>query len=238
MKAAGGRSEASLRSPCNKLFWVNFPKRSAGLLALLPTVFLLGCSSGDSSPQASTSATATRPASEHPRPYHSGGHELGALVVSGGGSSSFHVTGKHEKRPIGFGEEASPAELSQAATTLHDYLVARVEEAWPKACSQLSRRTREWVEDAATRRRLQGKGCAERLKGLKVPLTGGIEVESSEVEAFSLRAGGGTGFLFYRANEAPFVMRMEEEGGTWKVANVEQNALACEYCERSYNHIP
>jgi hypothetical protein len=154
-----------------------------------------------------------------------------------GGSSSFRVSGK-DNSAVSFGSEAARSDLEQAAAAVHGYLVARVKEEWPKACSYLSRSTKIWIEGAAVRKHLAGKGCAAHLDALDVPLTGGNDIESSEVEAGSLRTEDGRGFLFYRASAAPFRMRMEEEGGTWKVANAEQNALTCGYCDRSYNRIP
>lgn len=196
----------------------------------------IGCGGSDSDggepkPETTTAAQA------HPTIYRLQGHEIGPLVISPSSSSTYRVDGK-DNSAVSFGSEASQREMEQAATALHGYLVARVTEAWTKACSYLSAATKAWVDEAAARRGLGGNSCAARFAALKIPLTGGIEFEDSEVKGQSLRAKGRNGFLFYRANEAPFRMAVRKEDGEWKLANVEQNAVACLYCDRSYNRIP
>ncbi|HEY8082742.1 MAG TPA: hypothetical protein VIE64_04180 [Solirubrobacterales bacterium] len=144
--------------------------------------------------------------------------EVAVLKVSGGGSAQFREPGG-DNSVQNFGREASKAELTQAATVLHSYLVARAEKDWESACSYLSEgKVRELEQLAAQSSKLEGKGCAATLGALAIGIPQAASVAATEVDAASLRVGGKMTFLLYHgAHNTDYFALMTNEDGAWKV---------------------
>lgn len=144
--------------------------------------------------------------------------ETAPLEVSGGGSAQYRIKGGDNSIQE-FGEESDEAELEQAATALHDYLVARAGEDWPAACSHLARTITDQLGEIAARSdQLKGKGCAPILGALSPSLPATVRHESTIVDAGSLRLEDERAFLIYRgAEETNYAVLMEREDDAWKV---------------------
>lgn len=148
------------------------------------------------------------------------------LEVSGGGSEQYRTKGG-DNSVQEFGEEGEESELEEAATALHDYLVARAQEDWRTACANLARTVTDQLEMLATQSgNLTGKDCAGILAVLTPPLPATVRRESTVVDAGSLRFEGEQAFLIYRGAEGTeYVVVMAEEGGAWKVGALAATAL-------------
>ncbi len=143
------------------------------------------------------------------------------LEVSGGGSAQYRVKGGDNSIQE-FGEESDEADLEEAATALHGYLVARAGEDWAAACSRLAKTVKSQLDVLASRSgQLKGKGCAEILGALTPPLPAEVRRQSTVVDAGSLRTEDGRAFLIYRgAGETEYTVLMEQEDGAWKVGSL------------------
>jgi len=180
-------------------------KTLTALVISLALVALGGCGGSDE--------TATRSSAPPPKAPAKEEVEVGPLDMSPATSVTYR-TGHHTNVPV-FGKQASERELRQAATDVHDYVAARVEGDWPRACA--------YVSDGLVRR-LSARSkqddetdCATLLAELQVPGTGGSDYESSTVEVEDLRIKGERGYFLYAAAAAPFFTPVVNEGGAWKV---------------------
>jgi hypothetical protein len=153
-------------------------------------------------------------------PQASGSAPVAPLHVSGGGSGQFRVKGGDNSIEE-FGEESGAGELEEAAAALHDFFVARAEEDWRGACSQLSKNVAAELEQLASRSKSGKKGCPATLAGLTPPLPPAVQRESTVVDAGSLRLEGERAFLIYRgAEKAAYAINMAHEDGKWKVGSL------------------
>jgi len=149
------------------------------------------------------------------------------LKVSGGGSAQYRMPGG-DNSVQNFGEEGDDAELEEAATTLHDYLVARAEEDWPTACANLSKSVEEQLQGLASRAKgLAGKGCAAILRTLTPKLPASVRRESTIVDAGSLRLEGDQAFLLYKGAEGKvYTVLMAPEDGEWRVGTLSATPIS------------
>jgi hypothetical protein len=143
------------------------------------------------------------------------------LKVSGGGADQYRTEGG-DNSIQNFGEESEESELKEAATALHDYLVARADEDWPAACARLAKVVKDQLEALASRSdRLAGQGCDKILGALTPPLPAAVRRESTIVDAGSLRLEDEQSFLIYRgAEDTEYAVLMTEEAGGWKVGSL------------------
>lgn len=150
------------------------------------------------------------------------------LKVSGGGSAQYRVP-EGDNSIQEFGGESKETELEEAAAALHDYLVARAEEDWPAACTNLAKSAKEQLQALASRsKNLEGKDCAAILQALAPSLPASVRRESTIVDAGSLRLEGGRrAFLIYRGAEgAVYAVAMTPEDGGWRVASLAATPLS------------
>ncbi|HEX7245503.1 MAG TPA: hypothetical protein VF245_08070 [Solirubrobacterales bacterium] len=149
------------------------------------------------------------------------------LKVSGGGSAQYRAPGG-DNSVQNFGEESDETELEEAATALHDYLVARAGEDWTAACANLSKSVGEQLQTLASHSEgLSGKGCAAILGALTPKLPPSVRRESTIVDAGSLRLEGEQAFLIYRgAEEKTYTVLMAPEDGAWKVGSLAATPLS------------
>lgn len=149
------------------------------------------------------------------------------LKVSGGGSAQYRVP-DGDNSIQEFGGESKETELEEAAAALHDYLVARAEEDWPAACTNLAKSAKEQLQALASRsKNLEGKGCAAILQALAPSLPASVRRESTIVDAGSLRLEEGRAFLIYRGAEgAVYAVAMTPEDGGWRVNSLAATPLS------------
>ena len=161
-----------------------------------------GAGSGESGPPASAF---------HPKPHHD----------SGGGSAQFTVKGA-DNSVQEFGDEASEAELVQAATALHGFLDARAARNWAAACGYLSKATAQSISQLGAGGSGSGaKGCAANLAALTGKTPTATLREAAVADVGSLRTEGDRAFLIYRgAGGTVYAISMDREDGTWKVASL------------------
>lgn len=149
------------------------------------------------------------------------------LKVSGGGSAQYRVPGG-DNSVQNFGEESDETELEEAASALHDYLVARAGEDWAAACANLSESVEEQLQGLASRSKdLEGRGCAAILGALTPELPPAVRRESTIVDAGSLRLEDEQAFLIFRGAEGKtYTVLMAHEDGAWKVASLAATPLS------------
>jgi hypothetical protein len=181
--------------------------RLATALAALLLASALGGCGGDGDPGSTETPTAASNSSTAPP-------ATAPLNVSGGGSAQFRAKGGDNSVP-NYGSEAARSELTQAAETLHAYMVARAKHDWAKSCAYLSAEARKSAEQLAA---APGSDCASGLAAFSKGVTPSAARELTVIDAASLRADGPRGFLLYRgAGDTPFSMPMVREGETWTV---------------------
>jgi hypothetical protein len=221
--------------------------------AILAAGVLVACGdsgSGTTSSSSSNATAATRPASKQPRTEASSNGsgsstaqakskrsdgagessssvETAPLKVSGGGSAQYRVKGG-DNSVQDFGEESGESELEEAATSLHDFLVARAEEDWPTACSHLAQTVAQQLQQLVSQSgKLSNAGCTRILAALTPPLPPKVQRESTIVDAGSLRTEDGRAFLIYRGAEGTdYAIPMAQEGGAWKVGALAATPLS------------
>lgn len=153
--------------------------------------------------------------------------EPAPLKVTGGGSDQYRTPGG-DNSIQNFGEEGEESELEEAATVLHDYLVARAGEDWTAACASLASTVTDQLNVLASRSgQLEGKGCAAILGALTPPLPAAVRRESTIVDAGSLRLEDERAFLIYGgAKGTVYAVVMEQEDGAWKVGTLSATPIS------------
>lgn len=222
-------------------------------VAILAVATLVACGSSGSDTSASENSAGTTTApptsehsgteansngsgdgSSHTKPKKGGGSgesssnvETAPLKVSGGGSEQFRVKGG-DNSIQDFGEESGESELEGAATSLHDFLVARAEEDWPTACAHLAKTVKQQLKQLTSQSgKLSGAGCTGILAALTPPLPAKAQEESTIVDAGSLRTEGEQAFLIYRGAEGKaYAIPMKPEAGAWKVGGLAATPLS------------
>ncbi len=139
------------------------------------------------------------------------------LRVSGGGSEPFREPGG-DNSIQDFGEEGDEAELEEAATVVHNFLIARAGEDWGTACSLFSASMIKQLEQLASQsEQLKDRGCVAILGALTTPIPASARKAMTEMDAASLRRDGERGFLlFHGPAGVDYFMPMVQESG-WKV---------------------
>jgi hypothetical protein len=145
--------------------------------------------------------------------------QTGPLRVSARGIAPYEESGGDNSIEA-YGHEASHAELEQAATTVHEYLVARVAKDWADACSLSSAYLRRHIYELVTPRK--PTSCATVFKTLAPgePPIADTTREATEVDADSLRVAGDTGFLFFNAKTDGHKLIVVRDDGVWKPAGL------------------
>jgi len=147
----------------------------------------------------------------------SGGIETGPLRVSATGIAPFRERGRDNSIEE-YGHEASRAELEQAATLVHEYLVARVSKDWARACALSAPFLRQHIRVIYELVHPQKpRSCGEMLKTLAPgePPIADTTREATEVDAGSLQIEGDTGFLFFNAKTDGRKLIMARIGEIW-----------------------
>lgn len=217
-------------------------------LALAVVLALAGCGGGGGSSDTSTSApevTTTKGPKQQPRPKNEEAKEAQGekkQLPSGPPASAFHPKPHHDSgggsdqyvvkggdnSVQDYGQEASQAELEEAAAALHGFLDARAQGNWAAACGYLSAGARQsmvkLISKAAHR---QDLGCATVLAALSEEVPRANLREAAIADVGSLREEGDHAFLIYRgAKGLVFGISITREGDAWKLETLGGTPIA------------
>lgn len=188
-----------------------------GLLAV-------GCGA-DADSSEDTGPASAPSASLHPSKH---GGTIEPLRVSAAGTESLRVAGGDNSIQE-FGSEGEDGELQQAASAVHEFFVAKVEERWQRACLQLAATTVESLEQLATQSGRQGGGggCPDNLAELTGEVTPSLARALTAINAAALRLEGDRAFLLYTGppGSTAYAMPMAGGSGNWKPAAISGAAL-------------
>lgn len=153
----------------------------------------------------------------------SGRHAQAArkTLRSGAGAAAPFLVARGDNSIPTYGSEASGPQLTAAEAALSSYLAARAEGAWTRACSLISASVAKQLEalaGAAGANQSCATTYAKLSEGVPAaaradPLTGGLaalRIESPHAFALFVGSGG-----------QQYMMPLEEEGGGWKVTQIE-----------------
>jgi hypothetical protein len=158
--------------------------------------------------------------------------KVAQLHVSGGGSSHFNTKQGGDNSIQEFGGEADESELTEAAVTLHSYLVAFASDDWTKACSYMAKSLVENFKHLGAQAGSNDSSCAEGFAALYGATARSAETrhQITEVDAASLRREGEQAFLVYHGTAYDtgsyygvgdlYAIPMKQEEGRWKVGLV------------------
>ncbi len=170
------------------------------LAALLAVNLPIACGSG-------------KPASESGR---TAGIDIGPLRTPAGGSAQFRRVPGGGNGTEQYGHESDSANLKEAASAVHGYLVARAKRDWKVACSYVARAV---VEELRGFTSASPKSCPKMMASIAVgePRIADTAYEATEVIAGSFRVKGSYGYLFFNPRTNAAKMLMFREGREWKV---------------------
>jgi hypothetical protein len=145
---------------------------------------------------------------------------FGTLRIGPPGAAQFRARGADNSLEE-YGHEARRAEVRQAASDVHGYLMAWVKGNWPQACALGSSKLHKILRGVTE---LSGRGapvpCAKAIAAVargETPLAA-TKYEATEVDARSLRVEGDYGYLlFYSDGHEPRQQEMFRKDGSWKV---------------------
>jgi len=186
------------------------------------TLTAVGCGGGGGS-TASTSQGASSGQS-------TGGGQGGG---GGGGEQAGTTTPRHpegeyqggEKSIEEYGSEAGADDRGAILASFEGYLDAVAEEDSATACSYLSARVRESLEQLVARGR-KGVGCAQILPKLLAPTAAAISREQANGKVTRVRVEGDQAFVVFHAPGAKlYTLGLVYEGGQWKATTVAASVL-------------
>ncbi len=157
---------------------------------------------------------AERAARRHARAAHS------KLAIQAGAAAPFLVAQGDNSIPT-YGAEASGSQLAAAEAALSGYLAARAEGAWAAACALMSASVAKQLE-ALSGETGVGQGCAAAYAKLSEHVPAAARADPLTQGLAALRIESPHAFaLFVGPGEQQYMMPLEEEGGGWKVTQIE-----------------
>jgi hypothetical protein len=196
------------------------------IAALVAALASTGCGGGEAS--TGTGEGISHPGTSTERGSHREAEGLAPLHVSAGGSGQFRVAGG-DNSIAEFGTEAGKAELTEAARTLHRYLLARATHRWGRACAYLDPKERNQLTQLAPSlpKLAGGSGCSDALAALLSEVSVATAQALTVVDAVSLRGDGVHAFLLYRgAHGSGLFIAMSRRAGAWRVAAFNPSAFS------------
>lgn len=146
------------------------------------------------------------------------------LASPGEGEPSRAFLQKKGKNTIAtFGSEASAKEREAASVVLAKSYGAREAGNWAAQCSTLSAPAKKESRERAEAQGVGGGGCAKELQARAEPLqiSKQVRVNTLKGPIDALRVEGPRGWaLYHGVKGVNYAMRMEKEGGEWKVGDV------------------
>ncbi len=153
---------------------------------------------------------------------------LPLVLTACGEDEGVSTKGATERSRQLFGSEVTSAEAHQAEAALRGYLEARAEARWARACTYLTDPIRRLLAQAAARyENVLGASCpgfiASSTRKLPVPERAALD----RVAIDSVRADGDRGYVLYETlGDDERAIRIQAEGGRWKLAAVNGTSLA------------
>lgn len=142
-----------------------------------------------------------------------------ALAKKAGRAAPFLVPTGDNSIPT-YGSEASGSQRASAEAALSHYLSARAAGDWSAACAQMAAQVQKQL--ALLAGASQGKGCAAAYATLSKRIPASARANPLAAGLSALRVKSPHAFaLFYGPHEQRYMMPMEEEGGAWKVTQLE-----------------
>lgn len=150
-------------------------------------------------------------------------------------SSSEATTAQSESAPKeenaeegieGYGEEAEGSEREEVEGAFHGYLGAIAQGDEQGACSYLSARVTESLQQFAAKAKKE-ISCPQLLEALLSPQAEQIAKGQAEGTVTKIRVKGDSAFVVFHAPEARlFQLTLAEEGGEWKTTSLSASILA------------
>ena len=153
-----------------------------------------------------------------------------AIAGCGGGSSSTESSAdsapsgnlskqflgpKGENSQAKFGQEGTSDELAEAASVVEENITARSKHEWAAQCATLSKKTFQTGWNTPT----PPNECAAKFKSEGRTVLPSILKNNMEGPVVALRVKGNTGYALFHGNDKKdWAMKVEREGGEWKVA--------------------
>jgi hypothetical protein len=146
------------------------------------------------------------------------------------------ATGPNEL--VEFGAEASRAEREEANAVLEENFKARAAADFTAQCVTLSAQTIKEVDYTAhvSSTRKSEKGCGGKLRELATPLSKSKEAREDRLDGPipAMRIKGKRAYaLFHGTDGKNWVMPMKKEGGEWRVAALQEEALPAKSAPKS-----
>lgn len=140
------------------------------------------------------------------------------LARKAGKAAPFLVTEGDNSIPT-YGSEASAAQLASAEATLSRYLAARAAGEWGPACVQMSTQVQKQLTLLAGEK---AGHCAAAYAKLAEQAPASAHVDPLVHGLAALRVESPHAFaLFYGPGSQQYMVPMEQEGGDWKVSQLE-----------------
>lgn len=139
----------------------------------------------------------------------------GVATGCGGGGSGGESSSATNTRFEDFGSEASPSQAQQAETTLHDYLEARAQNEWKRACSYIAKPIQHvFSKIAAANKQIKAHDCAGLLANESFEIS---PAELTKLDVEAVRVQGRTGYVIYRIADKHYAISTIHENGDWKL---------------------
>jgi len=172
----------------------------AGALALIVVLLLASC--GGSSSSTGEEQTAREPSKEFAGP-------------------------NGENKLVRFGVEASAPERESASAVLNQSFEARASADFEAQCATLTAKEIDKVAGSGKKSASVAQ-CSAKLKKLAEPLAKSepFRTDKLEGEVTAMRVKGNRGFAFFHGTDGKdWVMPLEKEGVTWKVAAIQEEEV-------------
>lgn len=142
------------------------------------------------------------------------------LARKAGAAAPFLVEAGDNSIPT-YGSEASAAQTAVAEAALSTYLGARAAGEWAAACGQMSAGLQKQL-GALGGEAIAGGGCPTAYGKLAGRIPAAARSDPLTAGLTALRVESPHAFaLFYGPGEQQYMMPLEEEGGAWKVTQIE-----------------
>jgi hypothetical protein len=190
------------------------------IVVLLIATAAAGCGGGDST---ASDSTANDVKAKEAKEAEAKENEV-ELASPSEGEPSREFLKKGSKNTIAtYGSEASAKERQAASVVLAKSYKARATLDWAAQCETLSAAAKKENSERAEIQGVGGGGCPKELKARAEPLqiSKDVRVNTLKGPIDALRVKGPRGWALYHGLEGVnYAMRMEKEGGEWKVGDV------------------
>ncbi len=144
---------------------------------------------------------------------------ISLLASCGGGGSDSTQAGTGSGSIESFGEEASPGDRAAMTKVVQEFLRARAESDWAKACSLIAAPMVENLRKLVSQSpQLKNRGCPELVKAVIATIPAKTIAAGKRIRVTGARIEGDHGFVLYRdARGTSSAFPVAREGSIWKV---------------------